>query len=123
MLSSFYQDRLGIHIGKAALKTERCVVPFQRRPEEEESKRLKKKKKRQAAAAGPRGSGGGSGSSGGKCTDQLRRCCSCGSGPGAVALHHALVYLLGWGLVCGIRLYYLPKAAVREAPLLSQFLY
>jgi hypothetical protein len=40
-----------------------------------------------------------------------------------VALHHALVYLLGWGLVCGIRLYYLPKAAVREAPLLSQFLY
>ncbi len=37
--------------------------------------------------------------------------CSCGSGPGAVALRHAMVYLLGWWLVCGIRLHFLPQVA------------
>ena len=31
--------------------------------------------------------------------------------PGAVALQHALVYLLGWLLVCGIRIHYLPQVA------------
>lgn len=42
---------------------------------------------------------------------KLMRCCSCGSGPGVVALHHALVYLVGWVLVCGVRLHYLPQVA------------
>lgn len=41
----------------------------------------------------------------------LTKRCSCGSGPGAVALHHGMVYLLGWWLVCGIRLHFLPQVA------------
>ena len=51
-----------------------------------------------------------------KLTHQVTQGLSCGTGPGAVAVHHALVYCVGWSVVIAIRLHFFPRVFMCFTP-------